>query len=338
MFEDKTCLILGAGASRPYGFPTSGELRNLLLGGDNASRTIQELGKNFKNSIAPSDVENLIKTCAYGGSNQLARFRTIFGESQRVSIDSLFRDLPDTPNNKELVKIGRDAIAGIMLLCEKNARLDGDWYQWLLEFLLRKGKDFPAGLITVITFNYERSLEQYLWLAFMRAFDVTPRDARLMLEKIEFIHVYGDLGPLVTDGEAKSPVPYGDCNQMFVASDRLRLAGMRAASDIQSRIKATIADARRLIFLGFGFWRENIEIMKVIQQTPRFVWKHDLDKLNPHDWAAKSIYASCYHLWASVMSDVNAIVGRLHDGTPLVRWGTKEQDVWQFVTHWDLKA
>lgn len=255
-----------------------------------------------------------------------------------MSIDSLLRDLPDTAGNRELVKIGRDAIASIMLLCEHNARLDGDWYQWLLEFLLRNGKDFPAGRLTVITFNYERSLEHYLWLAFMRAFDLSPRDARLMLEKIEFIHVYGDLGPLLMDGEAKNPVPFGDLGQVFVAGERLKLAGMRAESDIQNKIRTAVADARRLIFLGFGFWRENLEIMTVIQQTPRFVWKHDIGNLHPHDWASKKIYASCYQLWGSVMNDVNAIIGKLHDGTPLVNWGTKDQDVWQFVTHWDLKA
>ena len=230
MFEDKTCLVLGAGASRPYGFPTSGELRNLLLGGDKATETLRAIGRYFKNSIAPSDLETLIQDCAPKGATQLSQFRTIFGESQRVSIDSLLRDLPDTSENRELVKIGRNAIASIMLLCEQNARLDGDWYQWFLEFLLRKGKDFPAGRITVITFNYERSLEHYLWVAFMRAFDLSPRDARLMLEKIEFVHVYGDLGPLVMDGETKNPVGYGDLSQIFVASDRLKLAGMRAES------------------------------------------------------------------------------------------------------------
>src|SRR6266567_7792922 len=31
MIEEPTCLVLGAGASAPYGLPTTAELRNLIL-------------------------------------------------------------------------------------------------------------------------------------------------------------------------------------------------------------------------------------------------------------------------------------------------------------------
>jgi hypothetical protein len=44
MLNEKTCLILGAGASRPYLLPTSRELRHILLGGAHADAAFTRLG------------------------------------------------------------------------------------------------------------------------------------------------------------------------------------------------------------------------------------------------------------------------------------------------------
>lgn len=64
MFDDQTCQILGAGASRPYGFPTSGELRQLLLGGHGAVDALKALKfPNPDNEMG--DLEADLLKCAH---------------------------------------------------------------------------------------------------------------------------------------------------------------------------------------------------------------------------------------------------------------------------------
>ncbi len=279
----------------------------------------------------------LLKACAYDDERMLTDFRKVFRESQRVSIDSFLGGLPKTQMNDMFVKIGRDAIATVMHLCEAHSQLDGDWYQWLLEFLLRNGRDFPAGLISVVTFNYDRSLEQYLWRAFMRSFDLSSSEAREMLERIEFIHVYGDLGPLMMDGANPNAVQFGDLNSVFTSGQRLTVAGLRADSSKQERIRKVIADAKRVIFLGFGFWKENLDLVF----TPPPKKYENPNEIPPSDWSNKRIFASCYRLWRSVMIDTDARVttNRFSNAfSPLINWGTEDQNLLQFVTHWNLKG
>ncbi len=81
MFEDKTVLILGAGASRPYGFPTSGQLRQLILGGDGAINALGELQFNVPHQHG-ADLERALKNCAPSPEMPLPKFRQIFRRSR----------------------------------------------------------------------------------------------------------------------------------------------------------------------------------------------------------------------------------------------------------------
>ena len=193
MFEKKTCLILGAGASHPYGFPTSSELRTILLGGLAATKVFEELG--FTDPVgSTAEHEALMMESVMHEVPYLTKFRNIFRRSQRVSIDSFISGRGGGDDVELLRTIGKNAVAATILQCEKASRLDGDWYQWLLEFLLRKGKEFPANVLWIITFNYDRSLEYYLRNAFEASFGLGGAAATEMLRRIEFIHVYGDVG------------------------------------------------------------------------------------------------------------------------------------------------
>jgi hypothetical protein len=323
MFDDKTVLILGAGASRPYGFPTSSELRRLILGQPvEVVGVFEELGHGDPGRLASEQQSGLVSLSS-DDTRLLEHFKSLFRDSQRVSIDSFISGRSGARDADVLLSIARQAISSTILRCESSARLDGDWYQWLLEFLLRNGPDFPSDILSVVTFNYDRSLEVYLLRAFENAFARSPREAADMLDRIEFVHVYGSVGPLA--GEGHRLVPYGGLDMRFIGADHVGLVTPRSAPETQERVRKLIAEAARLIFLGFGFWKENLDVLHAPGEN-------DL-------WHSKKVFASCYKLWRSTQIEVDARLGyRAGRTDPLINWGKPDQDVFNFVTHYNLKA
>jgi hypothetical protein len=158
MISRKTVLIPGAGASRPYLLPTGAELRDLLLQRNYNSilRSLELSGPRQQSYI--DWYQELLRN--HIEQEQIEDFRRRFAESEIVSIDRFLAFNPEFEN------IGRFMIAAILLNCERTPHLKGDWYQILFNELTTEGPDIPADLLSVITFNYDRSLEWYLFRSF----------------------------------------------------------------------------------------------------------------------------------------------------------------------------
>ncbi len=323
MFSDKTCLILGAGASRPYGFPTSGELRELLLGGPESWEVFRDLGFQSPEQTA-NFLEQALLSGADGDPKSLQRFRNVFSESERISIDALLASLPLNEQNQRLTTIAKRGMAAALLLCENERRPTGDWYRWLLEFILRNGRDFPGSRLSVITFNYDRSLEQFLWKAFLRSFDLEPVRATEMLNRIEIVHAYGSLGPL-TLHEHNDPVDYGDVSHAARSGNLLCPVAPRTPVQSTNQIRKIFAESKRLIFLGFGFWPENIDLLFGSNYQGRHYQEESYEIENE-----RRIFASRFKLSASVVDEVNDRIGTVI-GEPLIEWGEKNETIWEFV-------
>jgi len=347
MFKDKTCLVLGAGASRPYGFPTSNELRKLLLGIDTAKvlealqkglSSKQDRGKDGMNF----PLHNLLHTDMIAAANHerpcLDLFRENFRLAERVSIDAFINGRPQEQGVNDLGRIARDSVAAILLRVEKHSLLSGDWYQWLLEFILRDGKDFPADRLTVITFNYDRSLERYLDQAFQYSYRLKPEEARAMRDRIKFIHVYGSLGDL-------NEVPWGNVEQQFAAAEKLSLANPRIEEERWEAVRKALAEAERVIFMGFAFWKENLDALHDVHERTgrRILTPFQLGKTPADSWFRKKIFASRYGLWETTRKEVTERFGFIHPTQNLkeapknlIQWGEEHHDLWKFVTTVDL--
>jgi hypothetical protein len=123
------------------------------------------------------------------------------------------------------------------------------------------------------------------------------------------------------------PVQFGDLSRNLVAAKNLAVAGPRIERKTLERVRATLEYAQRLIFLGFGFWSENLDVL------------HDRTPESNTLWHSKQILASCFHLWRSTKIDVDSRLGyRAGQTRPLINWGNVDQDLFNFVTHWNLKG
>ena len=99
MINSKTALVLGAGASAPYGFPLG---RNLLL----------EIGRElYSGSVNP--YQNTLIECGFA-INDLRKFAVELLNSMQPSVDAFLENRP------EYMQIGKHAIAAKLIQLEER--------------------------------------------------------------------------------------------------------------------------------------------------------------------------------------------------------------------------
>ena len=240
-------LVLGAGASTPYGFPTGNELRNRIL--DDFSYETKANGE-----IVPKIVTAIRQPEIFPFlPEQCSRFRDEFRLAQTYSIDAFIER-----RAAEFQEIGKFAIAHRLRRCESEAALfdTGDWYQAFWNRVLPNGYPFLREF-TVITFNYDRSLQHYLKTAAKAA--LGPGYSDDMEKSVRFLHMHCSFSkvsanaPFGSDEERHTPE--------FAKSIYLphEFNGNNSLCSPFDSARDALADAKRIFILGFGFDPMNTE-------------------------------------------------------------------------------
>ncbi|MDI1300925.1 MAG: hypothetical protein PSX71_03375 [bacterium] len=187
MIIDETTLILGAGASHNYGLPTGIGLRDYLIHGTKR----KEESRHPYHSWIRKDLLNL-------GFHQdnIDAFSEAFHSSQLTSIDEFLS------RRAEFSRIGKHAISLIIKRTENPGRLTNPinenehWYHYLWNKLASgtNWESIKENKISIITFNYDRSLETYLSNAMSHAFAKSIEECKEAIATcIKIIHVYGQV-------------------------------------------------------------------------------------------------------------------------------------------------
>ncbi len=113
MLKRKTVLVLGAGASAPFGFPTGIELSQQLVG------QLQEGGKTFNN----------LRSCYNFAPEEIHDFRNAFYYSGKNSVDAFLEHRAD------YIRIGKAATASVLIGYESHENLfkynEANWLRYL---------------------------------------------------------------------------------------------------------------------------------------------------------------------------------------------------------------
>lgn len=238
MIRKKTVFVLGAGASKPYGFPTGIELTSSILAQMNP-------GHAMYTSLMEAGFE----------PSQLDSFRQAFESSGRFSIDAFLQFRPDHS------EVGRAAIAFRIISAEDRGALfsrpvNVDWYRLLIHTMNAPVLEFKNNAVSFVTFNYDRSLQFYLTQHLIGAYGLQRDAATAIITHFPFIHLHGDVGPLPGHGEVardyKSEVPAHEIRQW---SKRIHIVHDELAEREANfqRAKDEIAQADRVLLLGIGF-------------------------------------------------------------------------------------
>lgn len=249
MIEKPTVLILGAGASMPYGFPSGEELMQEILekirpnSGKELFRVL--LGFGFK----PKDIDD---------------FYTGLKHSQKFSVDEFLERRP------EFMKIGKMAITLTLSTYEKKDELfeqksDKDWYRYLwVKLSDTTFDDFDKNQLSIITFNYDRSIEHFLFTAMRALYRESEQDCEKKLKKIPIIHVHGRLGALPWQG--KNGRSY---NNKIYLDEVVKISGqikiMKEQDDSPREFEEAVrilSSVEKVCILGFGYNPRNLQRLK----------------------------------------------------------------------------
>lgn len=252
MSERHTVLVLGAGASNPYGFP---------LGADLVHKICDEFPSAVKSDTEGRELSTMHTARAKAFCDALLK-------SHQLSIDSFLE-----AQKTEFRDLGKEAIARILLPCENESHLQGskiqdDWYRKLINWLIPPSLGGePAHKLSIITYNYDRSLEQYFYLTLKHLFNRTHDVIATFMQKVPVIHVHGRFGRLPWERGEGAPLPYG-----VESPEHLRGVIRHAADNISiiyetdptrndplDRAHQALSEATEVLFLGFGYDKTNLD-------------------------------------------------------------------------------
>jgi hypothetical protein len=304
MFNKNTILILGAGASDHYGYPTGEKLVDQII---EKIKSVQPHIRNFENNLtylqAPSVLEPdypahkiYNKFLKKDGSwedriSDLTNLHKLLESLRPLNIDSFLR------YNKKYAPLAKTLIADILLKDSPPASKNKqeDWYRYLFHALTYGCKvdqqdtsgnpdiEFSIKNLTIITFNYDTSLEQYLHKAFkkVQAFEDRADNLMVLLEK-QIHHVYGklqdkefhDLGLFEKKDINKERPKYVEKSAEQIDT----IGGEKPQKPLLKEILPTDPNQdTRVIILGYGFDEENNQNIGLdfdghIQKNVRFAY------------------------------------------------------------------
>jgi hypothetical protein len=254
MIEIPTCLVLGAGASVPYGFPSGIDLRKRIL-------------ENFTNkrwhdffSELRFDDEN------FEDEDFIASFHSDFNISKILSIDRFLELHPDYLN------IGKLAIAfALVPLEDRHNLLEIDdppdrWYSQLWnKLLIQNVNQLHLNKLKIITFNYDRSLEYFIYNAIKGSYPkATENNCATFLNMLDIFHIYGKLGNLPWQGEPSRPYSPATSHQYKIARDQIKIVSEQVPKyDVFNDLLQYLSEAQRIFFLGFGFDETNFQRLRM---------------------------------------------------------------------------
>ncbi len=237
MIANATTLILGAGASAECGYPTGNGLREAIL-----------KGKGLFN----------------GQRQGFDRLINTFRISSVPSIDAFLAE----PENEKFRDEGIYAIAAALLPCERERKDNPPpWVTLLFDAIRGRNSDVRSHKMKVVTFNYDLSLEYYLFHAFKATYGLDNIRTQLMLkESIEIIHVYGQLGQIRECGSDANheyaTQEYG-FDEVTSSGKQIKIIGRKPDDPIFDKAHSAIRQADFIAFLGFGYDPTNIANLKL---------------------------------------------------------------------------
>lgn len=279
-----TVLVLGAGASAAFDMPLGVELKvSIAKALDIKFEYLSDSLKSGDRLIVEA-LKSIIRDGTHNGSTINDFRRAAIEISETMPFADSIDEYIERHSVDELKKVcAKLAITKCILESERGSNLAarngtsklspeiGD--SWLSKFLnhATRGKSFDEigdafENLLVINFNYDRCFEQFCFLWLKQFYHLDDSRAAEALSHITIFHPYGKVGSLPFQNE-KNSVMFGE--DLTAYEIKKIYPDIRTYSEAidevldRDAISAALAETRQLIFLGFAFHPQNIDIISM---------------------------------------------------------------------------
>jgi len=289
MFSQPIVFVIGAGASVEFGLPGGADMKKKLAETLNFNK--RNDGQLFGDRAVYDLLGNRFGQQAADRQNDATELAARIGEFE--SIDEALHWFSGRPN---IVSIGKAAIVREILQSERTSGLFNQQNPdiipskvyaetWLPHFLsmlvssLRREQSLELFRnVSLINFNYDRTIEHYLYSRLRTDFGFEPAEAIDAISTLAMIRPYGSVGPLPWQREGGIGVSFGeyigDHERLFQLAENVRTyTEQNLAHELRFEIRSAIDSARLVVFLGFGFHQQNMTLLQSGQSQP---WRRAL--------------------------------------------------------------
>jgi hypothetical protein len=277
----KTVFVIGAGASAEVGMPIGSELKKII------SRILKF--DSYYTDESPGEKSVVVDAIKYYSENRKSQgtyIRDPLHCALEISkalplADSIDNYLNSHRDDKDIEICGKIAIVYSILKSESKSKLfrkDNDliafssiedtWYVSLFKKLVHNCQlnDFIKRLedITFITFNYDRSLEWFLFYAIKQYYRIDEDKSAEIINTVKIYHPYGRAGELPF--QEGCCIEYGklpDAQTLYGLSQFIKtfMEGIDVEAKEYQAITGSLAVADRVIYLGFAYYTQNMNLL-----------------------------------------------------------------------------
>ncbi len=333
MFKDKTLFVIGAGASVEFGLPVGRDLAeeirkksSFTFPAHSSPRGDEEVLNLLRQNRSPTEQSELFRACSENHN----------GIYMAGSIDSFIDRRSDV---SRIAEVGKLLIAISILRAERKSNLylntniadpridlptlGNTWIDRFFRILttnIKKDEIEKIGEeIAIICFNYDRCLEFYLIDALRQSYSIAYQESHKIIYNMDIIHPYGSLGelpenPAISSGGETVRFGGDDFSRTnpWPVSNRIKTYTEQIAEqNMLIRIENAVRDAKQIVFLGFSFQPQNMELLAVGEKlsidkhvfaTGKGVTRHGINEIKSR---ILSLYAGGEELNKKWMDFVN---------------------------------
>ena len=285
MYRSKTVFVVGAGASKEVNFPIGEELTKKI-----ARLTHFEINCGHFQKGDRRFFSCLLK--AFGSNRNLNEYLPAARQiSKGLCLANSIDDYINThQNDPKISLLGKAAIVYTILEAEKKSTLyfdkmrsseqvkfetlENNWYVEFAKILFKQARrDELEDLFknfSIVCFNYDRCIQHFLISAIHTYFSIPHEEARMLVESLKIFHPYGSIGNLFQKNSTIG-IEFGQSTEYLNISEiskSIKTYTERVEeNELLNSLRQEISEAETIVFLGFGFHSQNMNIITPLSQA-----------------------------------------------------------------------